>query len=214
MGGSHEIRRETGAVGASGFDRFVAIMREALPTAAVALLLAIIAYPLINPKELSFLLSKDQAPSSPDRMLMESPRYRGFDREGRPFELRAARARQRTSASPDVELTSVAARMTLKDGPAEVRADAGVYNLESKELRADGRVAFDAPNGYKVEARDAVAQVDDQQVAGHNGIQGSGPLGRFSAQQFALDLPAEKLVLTGRARLHITPARSQRGSGR
>lgn len=206
--------RETGAVGSSGFDRFVAIMREALPTAAVALLLAIIAYPLINPKELSFLLSKDQAPASPDRMLMESPRYRGFDAQGRPFELRAVRARQRTSASPDVELTTIAARMTLSEGPAEVRADAGVYNLENKELRTLGNVAFDAPNGYKVVAQDAVAQVDEQRVAGNNGIQGSGPLGRFSAQQFTLDLPAEKLVLTGRARLHITPARSQRGSGR
>ena len=206
--------RETGAVGSSGFDRFVAIMREALPTAAVALLLAIIAYPLINPKELSFLLSKDQAPASPDRMLMESPRYRGFDSKGRPFELRAARARQRTSASPAVELTTIAARMTLADGPAEIRAASGVYNLESRELRTSGGVAFDAPKGYKVAARDAVAQVDAQRVAGNNGIQGSGPLGRFSAQQFTLDLPAEKLVLTGRARLHITPARSQRGSGR
>ncbi len=199
--------RETGAVGSSGFDRFVAIMREALPTAAVALLLAIIAYPLVNPKELSFLLSKDQAPSSPDRMLMESPRYRGFDAKGRPFELRAARARQRTSTSPDVELTTIAARLTLAQGPAEIRADSGIYNLESQELRANGRVVFQAPQGYMIAARDVTAQVDTQQVAGRNSIEGTGPLGRFSAQQFSLDLPAEKLVLTGRARMRITPQR-------
>lgn len=191
------------------WDRFVHIMRDALPVAAIAVLATIIGYPLLNPRALTFVLAKDRVSSSPERLLMEEPRYRGVDANGRPFELRATSALQQSSKTPLLALMNPSASLETAGGPMTVSGSMGSYDLNAQTVQAKGAVHFTAPGGYAVTASDIRADVSSQHVSGGNRIEGRGPLGRFRAERFELALKSDRLILSGSAKLHIVQRQGQ-----
>lgn len=187
------------------YDRFVRLMRVALPAASVVLLLAIVIWPLASGQEMSFVLSKDRVEVSPERLRMEAPRYRGTDSRGRPFEISAARAVQRTSATPVVELADVAARMTMANDAVQVKAARGSYDLEQEQLKVTGPLVMTTDRGYHLTTRDAVVDLPAKIAYGSEGVEGNGPLGTFRAQRFRADIDKETVVFEGRTHMRITP---------
>lgn len=187
------------------YDRFIKVMRVALPAASVVLLLAIVVWPLVSGQEMSFVLSKDRVEISPERLRMEAPRYRGTDSQGRPFEISAARAVQRTSATPVVELTDVAARMAMTNDTVHVEAGQGSYDLEREQLKVDGPLVMTTERGYQLTTRDAIVDLPARVAYGSDGVEGNGPLGAFKAQRFRADIDRETVVFEGRTHMRITP---------
>lgn len=187
------------------YDRFVKVMRVALPGASVALLLAIVVWPMVSGQEMSFVLSKDRVEVSPERLRMEAPHYRGTDSLGRPFEISAARAVQRTSATPVVELTDVAARMEMTNDTVQVEAEQGSYDLEQEQLKVSGPVVMTTGRGYRITTRDAVVDLPGRIAYGSEGVEGNGPLGTFTARRFRADIDKETVVFEGRTHMRITP---------
>lgn len=187
------------------YDQFVKVMRVALPAASVALLLAIVVWPLVSGQEMSFVLSKDRVEVSPERLRMEAPRYRGTDSQGRPFEISAASAVQQTSATPVVELNDVAARMELPNDAVQVNADHGSYNLEQEQLKVTGPLVLTTEGGYRLVTRDATVDLPAKIAYGSDGVEGNGPLGSFTAQRFRADIDKETVVFEGRTHMRITP---------
>lgn len=187
------------------YDRFVKVMRVAMPAASVVLLLAVLVWPLISGQEMSFVLSKDRVEVSPERLRMESPHYRGTDARGRPFEITARRAVQRTSATPIVELVDVAARMTMSNDVVHVEAEKGSYDLDQEQLRVTGPLVLTTDRGYHLTTRDAVVDLPSKTAYGSDGVEGRGPLGEFRAQRFRANIDAETVVFEGGTHMRITP---------
>lgn len=187
------------------YDQFVKVMRVALPGASVALLLAIVVWPMVSGQEMSFVLSKDRVEVSPERLRMEAPRYRGTDSQGRPFEISASRAVQQTSATPVVELTDVAARMEMATDTVQVEAERGSYDLEQEQLKVSGPLVMTTGRGYRITTRDAIVDLPDRIAYGSEGVEGNGPLGTFTARRFRADIDKETVVFEGRTHMRITP---------
>lgn len=200
-------RRPVASAPATGYDRFVAFMRRALPAGVVLLLGGLVAYPFVNPRELSFIVSKDSVELSPERMRMEMPRYRGQDSKGQPFELTAQSAVQLSSASPLVELRHFSARIETSGGEASVRAERGQYDLDRKQLQTMGEVDMLLPDGGRVQTRNLAVDLNSRTMSGRDGVEGASPLGRISAQNIDVALNERTLVLTGNTRLRIIPER-------
>lgn len=199
--------RRSGPRVGGGYDVFVRAMKEVLPAASLALLGTLIIWPLINTREFSFLVSKDTAAVSAERMRMEKPVYRGTDSRGRQFEITASRAVQRSSRDPTVELIDIAAQLDTADGLTRVTAAKGSFNLTSEQLQVSGPVDFGRADGTRITAGDAVVDLRSRTVRSTSRISGTGPLGRFEADGFQVDLRGTSATLTGKVRMRIEPTR-------
>ncbi|QPQ54607.1 LPS export ABC transporter periplasmic protein LptC [Allosphingosinicella flava] len=191
------------AVPGSAHDRFVGILKIALPT-LIGMLVAYLALaPLTRGEEFSFLLDKNEVAVAEERMRVLSAQYRGQDSKGRPFVIGADSAIQATSADPIVDINGMAARMLLENGPATLTASKARYNLEEETVAVNGPVRFAAADGYRLETRDVQVDLDTRTMHGDNGVSGEMPLGSFSADTMSADLGSRTVTLAGRARLHI-----------
>jgi lipopolysaccharide export system protein LptC len=184
-------------------DWLIRILKILLPAGIGVLLAYMFLSPLSREKEISFLLDKSKVDVARERLKVQSAQYRGVDNEGRPFTIEAKQAVQATSTEPVVDITGMAARIQLADGPASLRADRARYNMETQKVDVMGPILFDAADGYRLETRDVSVNLNNRTLASGGRVEGKMPLGRFSAGAMSVDLPSRKVVLSGRARLHI-----------
>jgi lipopolysaccharide export system protein LptC len=135
--------------------------------------------------------------------------YRGDDSKGQPFKLEAASAVQATSRDPIVHLSQLNAQIQLTGGPATIRADRGRYDMDNQNIAIDGPVHFDSADGYHITTRDVLVDMDQRMAHSRGPVDGTMPLGHFSANRLSADLERHIVHLDGRARLHIVQARSR-----
>jgi lipopolysaccharide export system protein LptC len=196
------VKRGWAAPG-SAHDSLIGVLKIALP-AAIGVLIAYLALaPLVKGPEISFLLDKNKVDVAGERMRVEAAQYRGQDSAGRPFLIRANEAVQATSRDPVVDIMGMAAQISLTEGPAALVADKGRYDMEGETVDVTGPVRFRAADGYRIETRDVLINLDQRTLASDGPVEGQMPLGSFSANRLEADLPQRKVVLSGRARLRI-----------
>jgi lipopolysaccharide export system protein LptC len=188
-------------------DAMVATLRWLLPLLALAILAAIVVWPMAHSQEFSFVLAKDKVALSPDRLRIDNAVYRGETADGRPFEIRAGDAVQRSSAEPVVELTRLAALLDEPQGPATVTAPSGRYEMDRDLLLVRGPVEVKSATGYSLDTGDVAVDLNARTAATDRPVSGRLPIGTFSAESLRADVGGRVVVLEGRARLHIVPAK-------
>jgi len=198
--------RARAALPGGGWDRFVAVVKVALPAAALVLLATIIVWPLTSAREFSFLLAKDKVAMSKERLRTDSAMYRGQTQNGQPFEIRAGGAVQRSSAVPVVELSRLSADVKLDDGPASVTAPSGRYEIDHDLLVIAGPVKMDSAAGYTLNGADVRVSLLDKSVITDVPVTGTLPLGTFRGNSLRADIGGKRVMLGGGTHLHIVPA--------
>lgn len=201
--------RQRWAVPGSSHDSVIRTMRVVLPIAILALGALLAVAPLTVSRDISFMLSKDRVEVARERLRVSEAIYRGEDSKGQPFILRAGSAVQLSSRDPVVRLNDLSARIALKDGPASIVARKGRYDMKSEHVMIDGPVVFQAADGYRMVTRDVAIDLDTRRIASGGAVDGRMPLGSFSAGRLIGDLNSRKVVLDGRARLHIVQGASR-----
>jgi lipopolysaccharide export system protein LptC len=202
-------QRQAWAAPGGRHDRLVRILQIALPS-AVGILAAFLAMaPLQQSNELSFLLSKDNVEIATERLSVQAARYSGADAEGRPFELNAASALQRSSSTPFVELEDLSAQLELEDGLAFIVANRGSYDLDEEAVAIDGPLEFRAADGYRLQTSNVILRLREQELRSSGAVDGQIPLGAFSAENLRVDIATRTVYLEGAARLRIV-----QGTGR
>ncbi len=194
----------------SARDTWVAILKVGLPAAALALLLLLLWLPLAATQEFSFLLSKDNTGAAGERLLVEEARYRGTTENGEPFEIRARRAVQASSAVPVVRLSGLSAEILRADGRASVTAPSGSYNLDSQMILIDGPVEVRSESGFALDGQGIEVSLNDRTVRTAEPVMGEVPLGTFRADSFAADVEGRKVVMEGGVALRIAPRAARR----
>lgn len=201
--------RRAWAAAGSSHDRLIAAARIVLPM-AVGVLAAFLAFaPLTVGKDISFVLSKDRVDVAKERMRVTAARYRGDDSQGRPFELDAASAVQATSRDPIVQLRQLSAHIRQADGPSTIKANRGRYNMTNENIAIDGPVKFDAADGYHITTSDVLLDMKSRLLSSQQPVQGTMPLGRFSADRMRANLDTRVINLEGRVHLHIVQGRAR-----
>jgi len=184
-------------------DVLVKLLKVLLPAGVGVLLAYLLLSPLSKNREISFLLDKNKVDVAGERLKVQSAQYRGVDNKGRPFTINADKALQATSAEPVVDIDGMAASIQLNDGPARIQAPKGRYNMDAQKVDVLGPILITAADGYRLETRDVEVDLNTHRLGSSKGVEGRMPLGRFTAEEMSADLPNRRVVLSGRARLHI-----------
>jgi lipopolysaccharide export system protein LptC len=198
-------RRERRARPGSGHDRVIGFLRFALPVAIGVLAAFLVMAPLTSAGDVSFVLDKNKVEVAHERLKIQAARYRGEDAKGQSFTLDAGQAVQRSSAEPVVQITDLAAAIQLSDGPAQLKANSGRYDMDTEQVKVDGPIAFRAANGYRLDTHDATLDLKARRMESGGAVTGTLPQGRFSANKMRADLENRVVRLDGQARLHIVP---------
>ena len=192
-----------------GYDRFVGVAKAVLPVAALAVLAACLIWPLTATQDFSFLVAKDNVGNAGERLRIDRAVYRGADGKGQSFEISAASAVQRTSATPVVELRDIAAQLVTADGPARVSAPFGRYDMTREVIEIAGVVRFDGGDGTMLETRDVSVDLPTRRVRSGGPVTGRVPLGSFRAGRINADVRGRIVVLDGGASLRIVQRRGR-----
>jgi lipopolysaccharide export system protein LptC len=185
-------------------DRLMKLLRIGLPILIAALVLFLVFAPITSPNgDVSFMLAKDNVAMSRERLRVTAATYRGEDSKGRPFQITAGSAVQKSSQDPVVKLNDLNARIQMEEGQATLSANAGRYDMDKEVVQVDGPLTFQTADGYRVEANDVAVGLKSRKLASGGAVQGQLPLGTFSAGSMRADLEQRTVTLEGRARLHI-----------
>ena len=200
-------RRQRFAAPGGSHDRLVRLLAAALPMAVGVIAALMVITPLSPRGEVSFLLDRNKVAMIDERLRVDNALYRGQDDTGRPFSLTAEEAVQRSSAEGIVRMDDLVARLLLDEGPAQLDAGAGAYDIEDEIVTVDGAVRMRAADGYAMLLRDVAIDLDNRRAVGAGGVSGAVPAGTFSANRLEADLGARTVALQGNARLRMVPGR-------
>ena len=188
-------------------DRLISFLARALP-AAIGLVAAVMLLSPLSPRgEISFLLDRNKVAITNQRIKVDEAAYRGRDTQGRTFVVTAGSAVQVSSSQPIVEMNKLAARMDLREGPAKLWADEGVYNFDTEQIAVKGPVTFQAADGYRMVTNNVDINLDTRRAAGTGGVEGAVPTGTFQADRILADFDSRTVTLEGNARLRMTPGK-------
>jgi lipopolysaccharide export system protein LptC len=184
-------------------DKLIRVLKIGLP-ALIGVILAFLFFsPLSEKQEVSFLLDKHKVGTADERLKLTAVTYRGQDDTGRPFILSARSGVQQTSAVQIVDITDMQAQMQLDTGPARLQAPRAQYLMERDHVNVLGPLTFTTADGYRMQTSNVNVDMRARTMQSRGAVQGQMPLGHFSADQMHVDMPSRRVVLTGRARLHI-----------
>ena len=197
--------RQIWAAPGSSHDRVIGVLRLALPVLIGVLAAFLVMMPLAGSGDVSFLLDKNKVEVAKERLRIQAATYRGEDGKGQPFQLTAGSAIQKSSAEPIVQLNQLAATILLADGPANLVAGHGRYNIDSQQVMLDGPLRFNATGGYQLDTNDATVDLKTRKMRSGGAVTGTVPQGTFSASRLTADLENHVVTLDGNARLRIVP---------
>jgi lipopolysaccharide export system protein LptC len=197
------LRKQSWAAPGGAHDLVIKLLKVALPMLIGVLMAYLAMAPLARNQDISFILDKNKVEVAKERMRIQTAQYRGADDKGRPFAIAARSAVQATSHDPIVDIRGMTAEIMLDDGPAGLRADRSRYNMESERVAVVGPIVVTGPDDYRLETRDVVVDLNRRNLASTSGVEGSLPLGNFSADRLHANLDERRVELSGRARLHI-----------
>lgn len=196
-------RRQAWAVPGSRHDHLIESLRWALPS-AVGILLALLAVlPLTRGRDISFVLDKHRVAIAHERLRVTRALYRGRDDKGQPFSLMAASAVQVSSRDPVVHLQRLFAKIAQRDGPTQIIANQGRYNMNTQKVAIDGPVVLTAANNFRVATRNVLVDLSAKTAVSQAPVDGTMNLGTFAGNRLVANLADHTVVLDGGARLHI-----------
>jgi lipopolysaccharide export system protein LptC len=83
--------------------------------------------------------------------------------------------------------------------------------MDNQNIAIDGPVRFDSADGYHITTRDVFVDMDNRMAHSRAPVDGTMPLGHFSADRLSADLERHIVRLDGHARLHIVQGRARAG---
>jgi len=198
-------KRQHFAAPGGSHDKLIGFLARALPMGVGVLAALMVITPLSPRGEVSFLLDRNEVAIIDERLSVDNAMYRGRDVQGRPFSIRAGEAVQRSSAEGKVRMKDLMAQLLLEDGPAQLMALGGIYDINEEVVAVDGELRLRTADGYSMTASGVSFDLEERMMRGAGGVEGAVPAGTFSADSMEADIDARTIRLNGNARLRMVP---------
>ena len=226
------VRARTTVLDSERYTRFVAIMKRALLLAAVALLIAVLAYSL-QPRDINkYAMTFERMGTIANDLAMEKPHLSGSDGDGNPFVVTADMAIQDVHHTHRATLARVQADLSEKSGAwYTLSAPHGVLDTDAQKLSLNQNVSLYSDSGYELHTQAAfidLAQACDPvtgkpppprggkpamrcartTVRGDHTVTGHGPMGNVRADRFRIEKATKHLIMDGHVAMRIYPAQA------
>jgi lipopolysaccharide export system protein LptC len=148
-------------------SRLVRFLRLAIPVGIGLGLAAILGVIYFNP-----FRTLAKLPVDPGRLIvsgtkitMEAPRLAGYTRDSRPYEVTAATAAQDITKPGVLELTTIRARVTMRDtATLRLEAATGVYDTKADLLRLKDQIVLSSSGGYTGRLEEANVDIKEGRI--------------------------------------------------
>jgi lipopolysaccharide export system protein LptC len=189
--------------------RRVAVLKRVLPAIGVSLLLLIATWPRLEPLWERMRAGFPAIDLRDARELrMVNPRYAGTDREGRPFVVTAASARQIPDRQDLMSLRAPVAEMKLRSGAViHATSISAVYQSQTNLIDMFGNVTVTHQDGTRFVTQTARVEAAQNAAEGSDPVSGHGPAGAIKAQGFRIIDKGETIIFTGHADMLLNGAR-------
>ncbi len=184
-------------------DRNISLLRILLPLGVGALGAVLALAPFTMSGELSFVLDKNTVDVAKERMRVTEALYRGEDSQGRPFSIKAGSAVQKSSREAVVELKDLSARILLADGPAQIRAGQGRYDMDREDVMVPGTVQVESAGGYRLTTNNVTVDLKSRTLQSDAPVEGRTNIGTFRADMLKANMNERTVTLDGNAKLRI-----------
>lgn len=184
-------------------DRNIRLLRVLLPLGVGALGAVLALAPFTMSGELSFVLDKNSVDVAKERMRVTEALYRGEDSQGRPFSIKAGSAVQKSSREAVVDLKDLSARILLADGPAQIRAGEGRYDMDREDVMVPGTVQLESAGGYRLTTNNVTVDLKSRTLKSDAPVEGRTNIGTFRGDSLKADMTKRTVTLDGNAKLRI-----------
>jgi lipopolysaccharide export system protein LptC len=180
----------------------VAVLKRALPAAAILLLAAVALWPQIRGLEDQRRLTfRRDAEAPADTLRMQQARFQGVDELGRPYTI-TARAAQQAGNGDAVLLDEPNADMTLQDGAwVFLQANQGTFRRTAQTLDLAGQVVLNHDAGYELRTERASIDLTARGATGDARVEAQGPFGTLEGSGFIATDGGKVIIVTGPATL-------------
>jgi lipopolysaccharide export system protein LptC len=173
---------------------WVRFLRRTLPVTAAMLMAGVVGQ--VVWRAVSVVVAPE-AQASGTTVRMDNPSFSGQSRDGSRY-LLTARSGLRDAADA-ARILLDAPTVTISHGgqPAtRTRSKSGVFREDDRTLQLKGDVRVDDGSGFKFAFKDAVIDTTTGKVSGQ-GVQGQGPAGQVSSDQYTVYDKGERMVFKG-----------------
>jgi lipopolysaccharide export system protein LptC len=205
IGHDWSARARSTALEALRYTQFVGIMKRALPTAAFAIIVAVLAFFFVQRQPARLSMTYEKLGTLKNDLTMTKPRLTGVDDKGHPFVITAEAATQDAKNPKLARLTKVEADLALdKGGWLNADAARGWVDMAAGKLEVSGGINVFSDAGYELHTSAASVDLNRGVVHGHETVTGQGPSGTLRADQFHYDRREGLLTLQGHVHLVMT----------
>lgn len=202
-------RARSTALDALRYTQFVGVMKRALPTAAFAIIAAVLAFFFVQRQPARMSMTYQNLGRLENDLAMTKPRLTGSDSKGNPFVITADAAIQDARNPKRARLKKIEADIAMdKSGWINADAAGGVVDMALGTLELDGGINLFSDNGYELHTASASLDLNSWAVHGHSEVTGQGPLGAMRADQFHFDRDSQQLLLDGHVHMTLNRRKS------
>ena len=176
---------------------FVRTMKVMLPLLAFAILGLVLIWPQLRSRSEGFRLSFANVAPADGGITMQKARYRGTDRNNRPYLVTADVATQEGGAVRQVALDRVAGDITMGDNSwLSLTANTGLFNQDAQTLWLQGDINVFSDRGYEFHGLTADIDLKAGTMATDDKVWGHGPLGQINANAMRVYERGDRVVFT------------------
>ena len=189
--------------------RIVGGLKLILPTIALALIVAVIAWPVLEEQTSGSLGPSISDKRFADNVQITQPSYTGIGDENSPFSLTAARAVQEDPDKPVVTLMEPKGDVFWSDQDwYAITAPNGQLNQETGTLELSGGVNAFQDKGYEFQTESMVIDLRGRSGYGLEPVVGQGPDVYLTGEGFRVYNMGERVEIMGKAKLIIRSVKS------
>jgi lipopolysaccharide export system protein LptC len=204
--GIHRARKGRRRPPLIGYAATMTTLKVVLPGIAVGLILLVALWPQYLLEGGRFqIVANPSGDVGIDRLSMVRPRFKGSDRQNRPFTVSAESAVQDLEDDNLIVLDKPQAEVTLEDGAGvALSAAEGFYRRDSEVLKLAGGVNLLHDRGYQIHTPTAAIDLQAGTAEGHEPVAAQGPFGTLQSQGFRVVEQGDRVEFTGKSRLVLT----------
>ncbi len=197
----------------SGYSRFVAVMKVALPLGAAVVIILVFSWSQFYdmPERLQIGAASFNVSEAAGGHRMINARYSGTDRNRNPYTLAAESIVQQKSDPDGIMLNSPEADFTTGAGAwVAVSASRGKFAREAQQVDLYGDVSFYHDSGYQFQTGAATIDFGEAIAWGTSPVTGKGAWANVEATGFRISRDENRLEFAGPARLVLFPDRTEK----
>lgn len=197
---------ESQRVEARRYKRRIVLVRRLLPAAALALIVAVLFAPQLQPFRDIFTGQSALLDVERGGVALVTARFRGTDSSDRPYSLTAEQVHERAGEEERYDLVNPQGDITMSDGAwLTLGANDGLYDGLGEHLFLEGSVNLFHDEGYELHTETAEIDLVGNRAWGDSPVNGQAGFGDIVAEGFRLEQGGLRIHFTGKAELLLFP---------